>query len=151
FGGGIESTTLLEQFLREGKTVYPVYQHWGLRWEDCELSYARHFCRALAGDRLAPLAEVRCPPGETLAGHWSRTGVGVPRAGDPAGSLEIPLRNLGLLTTAAARFAHLPELHLAMGTTADNHFSDGSRAFFDACERLFAIQFARPVRILTPL
>ena len=49
-------------------------------------------------------------------------------------SLEIPLRNLSLLTTAAAHFAHLPELHLAMGTTADNHFSDGSRAFFDACE-----------------
>jgi 7-cyano-7-deazaguanine synthase len=151
FGGGIESTTLVKRFLAEGKAVWPVYQHWGLRWEDCELAYSRRFCQAFACERLHPLTEIRCSPPDALAGHWARTGAEVPRAGAPPGSLEIPLRNLTLLTTAAARFCQLPELHFVMGTTADNHFSDGSRAFFDACERLLTLQFCRPVRVLTPL
>ncbi len=151
FGGGIESTTLVKRFLGEGKAVWPVYQHWGLRWEDCELAFSRRFCRACACERLHPLMEIRCSTPDAVKGHWAVTGGKVPRAGDPAGALEIPLRNLTLLTNAAFRLARLPELHLVMGTTADNHFSDGSRAFFDACERLLALQFSRPVRILTPL
>jgi 7-cyano-7-deazaguanine synthase len=151
FGGGIESTTLLKRFLAERKTVLPVYQHWGLRWEDAELSSSRRFCRACACAHLHPLKEVRCSPPDALAGHWALTGANVPRAGDPPQALEIPLRNLTLLTTAAFHLRGLPELQLVMGTTADNHFSDGSRAFFDACERLLALQFCRPVRILTPL
>jgi 7-cyano-7-deazaguanine synthase len=151
FGGGIESTTLLGRFLAEGRTVWPVYQHWGLRWEDCELLHARRFCRAMACERLRPLLEIRHSPGEVLGGHWSVTGVRIPRAGDPASSLEIPLRNLTLLRTAAARLPDLPELHLVMGTTADNHFSDGSREFFDRCEQTLQGEFGKPVRILTPL
>jgi 7-cyano-7-deazaguanine synthase len=151
FGGGIESTTLVRRFLAEGKTVVPVHQHWGLHWEDGELACSRRFCWANACARLHPLMEIRCSTPDALAGHWAVTGVKVPRAGDPAGALEIPLRNLTLLTTAVLRLGRLPEWHLVMGTTADNHFSDGSRAFFDACERLLALQFSRPVRILTPL
>ncbi len=151
FGGGIESTTLVKRFLAEGKSVWPVHQHWGLRWEDAELSHARRFCRACACERLHPLKEVRCSPPDAMEGHWALTGAMVPRPGDPPGRLEIPLRNLTLLANAGYRLGDLPELRLVMGTTADNHFSDGSRAFFDACERLFALQFGRPVRILTPL
>jgi 7-cyano-7-deazaguanine synthase len=151
FGAGVESTTLVKRFLAEGEAVWPVYQHWGLRWEDCELLYARNFCRASACGRLHPLAEVRLPHRDVLGGHWAVTGDRVPRAGDPPQSLEIPSRNLSLLATAAARLAHLPELRLVMGTTADNHFRDGTREFFDACARLLSLQSGRPVSVLTPL
>jgi 7-cyano-7-deazaguanine synthase len=83
--------------------------------------------------------------------HWAVTGVDIPCAHDPPQSLEIPLRNLTLLTTAAARCAQLPELRLVIGTTADNRFSDGTRSFFDNCERLLTSEFRRPVCVLTPL
>jgi 7-cyano-7-deazaguanine synthase len=151
FGGGIESTSLVKHFLRKGKTVLPVHEHWGLRWEDCELRYARRFCQANACDRLHPLIEIRHSPDDVLNQHWSITGVKIPQAGDPPPSLEIPVRNLTLLTVAAAHLPQLPELHLVMGTTADNHFSDGSRAFFDACEERLTREFHRPIRVLTPL
>jgi 7-cyano-7-deazaguanine synthase len=151
FGAGVESTMLVKCFLDEGRTVWPVYQHWGLRWEDCELAHARRFCDVFACERLRPLLEIRHAPGETMAGHWAITGVKIPRAGDPPLSLEIPVRNFTLLRTAASRFPELPELHLVMGTTADNHFSDGSRAFFDDCERRLTKETGRPVRVLTPL
>jgi 7-cyano-7-deazaguanine synthase len=151
FGSGIESTTLVKRSLTEGKTVLPVYQHWGLPWEDCELLHAHRFCQANACDHLHPLVEVRHSHREMMEGHWAASGGKAPQTGDSPQALEIPLRNLTLLVVATARLAHLPELHLVMGTTADNHFSDGTREFFDACERLLCLQFARPVRILTPL
>jgi 7-cyano-7-deazaguanine synthase len=151
FGGGIESTTLTRRFLAEGKLVLPVYEHWGLHWEDCELAYARRFCEANACARLLPLEGICSPHRDVLSGHWAVTGKNIPRTGDPFLALEIPLRNLTLLTTAAARVSHLPEFHFVMGTTADNHFRDGTRDFFDSCQRLLANEFRRPVRILTPL
>ncbi len=43
------------------------------------------------------------------------------------------------------------ELHLALGTTIENTFSDGTRRFFDQCEELLSLQRGKPVRILTPL
>jgi 7-cyano-7-deazaguanine synthase len=150
FGAGIESTTLVRQLLAEGKTVAPVYQHWGLHWEDSELSYARRFCDANACERLVPLTVVRYSQREILGNHWAVTGLNLPRAGDPPTSLEIPVRNLTLLITAARSFSW-PELNLVMGTTADNHFRDGSRAYFDQCARLLSLEFGKPVRILTPL
>jgi 7-cyano-7-deazaguanine synthase len=77
--------------------------------------------------------------------------VKIPRAGDPPLALEIPQRNLTLLGTAAARLSHLPRLHLVMGTTADNRFSDGTREFFDRCEQSLTLELGRPVSVLTPL
>jgi 7-cyano-7-deazaguanine synthase len=151
FGGGVESTTLVKQFLSEGETVWPIYACWGLRWEECELSFSRRFCEANACARLLPLAVIRHARQDVMDDHWAITGVGIPRAGDPSSSLEIPMRNLTLLIGAAARASYLPELRLVMGTTADNHFRDGTREFFDSCERLLSIELGKQVSILTPL
>jgi 7-cyano-7-deazaguanine synthase len=151
FGAGIESTMLVKRLLGEGKVVAPVYEHWGLRWEDCERAYARRFCEANACGGLLPLSEINYSHRDVLDGHWSVSGVNFPRAGDSFQALEIPLRNLTLLTNAAARFSHLQELRLVIGTTADNNFSDGTRSFFDKCETQLTADIHRPVRILTPL
>lgn len=151
FGAGVESTTLVQRLLAEGKMVWPVYQHWGLHWEDCELDHARRFCKVRACERLRPLMEIRRPPPAGMEHHWAVTGIGFPRAADTFHALEIPQRNHTLLVTAARQCAQMPELRLVMGTTADNRFSDGSRAFFDQCERQLGQELDRPVRILTPL
>jgi 7-cyano-7-deazaguanine synthase len=40
---------------------------------------------------------------------------------------------------------------LALGTTADNNYPDGSRAYFDQCEKILSLEAGHPVMILTPL
>jgi 7-cyano-7-deazaguanine synthase len=150
-GGGIESTLLVKQLLRSGVPVLPMHVRCGLRWEDCEALYIRRFCQANACAGLLPLVEIEAACAELLEGHWSVTGSRIPRAGDAPSSLEIPERNWTLLDTVARRLPDLTELHLVLGTTADNSYSDGTRGFFDGCERTLTAQLGKPVRIETPL
>jgi len=164
-GGGVESTALVKRFLADGWDVVPIHVHCGLIWDDCESRYVRRFCDANAGPRLAPLVEIHLPLQDFLKGHWTVTGLDVPRAGAAAADLEIPLRNLTLLSFALYRLRQqgaVPtngeepvatdrDLTLALGTTADNCYRDGSRAYFDKCEEIFSLDAGRPVRVLTPL
>jgi 7-cyano-7-deazaguanine synthase len=166
-GGGVESTTLVRRFLAAGRRVVPVHVHCGLIWDDCESGYVRRFCAASASPSLDQLIEIRLPLDDFLKGHWAVTGTGVPRAKAPSAELEIPLRNLTLLAFALHRITQLPTprasraannkargLHrfaLALGTTADNSYSDGSRDYFDKCEGILRLEAGRPVHILTPL
>ncbi|MBI3862656.1 MAG: 7-cyano-7-deazaguanine synthase [Planctomycetia bacterium] len=152
-GGGVESTALVRRFLAEGRHVSPVHVHCGLIWDDCESVYARRFCDANAGPLLAPLVEIRLPLGGFLNGHWATTGKNVPASGALSAELEIPLRNLTLLGFAlhAARRPPNGVHKLALGTTADNNYPDGSRDYFDKCEAVFSLEAGGPVQILTPL
>ncbi len=150
-GGGVESTTLVRQFLGHGRPVVPVHIHCGLIWDDCETRYVRRFCAAVASPQLAPLIEIRLPLADFLQGHWAVTGTNIPRAGDAAADLEIPLRNLTLLSFALHRLKHLEEFALAVGTTADNCYRDGSRTYFDKCEELLSLEVGRRMQVLTPL
>lgn len=180
-GGGVESTSLVKRFLAEGRPVSPVHIHCGLIWDDCERAHVRRFCEANAGPKLSPLAEIRLPLDGFLSGHWAITGINVPRAGAPSADLEIPLRNLTLLGfalhvargrlngahcsvgwnlpgTNARPQGHRPprdelahSIELALGTTKDNNYSDGSRDYFDKCEQVLSLEAGRPVRVITPL
>lgn len=162
-GGGIESTLLVREFLAEGRPVVPVHVHCGLIWDDCESRYVQRFCDANAAPALAPLVEIRLPLGEFLQGHWAVTGARVPRAGDSSTDLEIPLRNLTLLSFALHGLNPQHGLNrqhglhpqedfaLALGTTADNCYRDGSRAYFDKCSELLSLEAGRDVEVLTPL
>ncbi len=149
-GGGIESTLLVKQFLAEGQRVVPVHVHCGLIWDDCESGFARRFCGANAAPSLAALLEIRLPLADILRGHWAVTGVGVPRAGDPSADLEIPLRNLTLLSFACQALKTEEPAALALGTTADNCYRDGSRAYFDKCAELLSLEAGRRICVLTP-
>jgi 7-cyano-7-deazaguanine synthase len=150
-GGGVESTALVRRFLDEGRRVVSVHVHCGLIWDDCESRYVRRFCAAVAAPALAPLVEIRLPLGGFLPGHWAVTGRNVPRAGASSADLEIPLRNLTLLSFALHAVQRDEPAALALGTTADNCYRDGSRAYFDKCEELLGLEAGRPVKVLTPL
>jgi len=69
---------------------------------------------------------------------------------ETSGQLEVPLRNLMLTSIAANAFRRRGPLTLRIGTTGDNSFGDGSRAFFDACEAALSLDLGVPVRIETP-
>lgn len=150
-GGGVESTALVRRYLAMGETVVPVHVRCGLIWDDCEAEFVRRFLAANAGAGLKPLIEISIPLHDFLGDHWAVTGRGIPGSSAPSSDLEIPLRNLTLLSFAVHRLRQLPALSLAMGTTADNCYRDGSRAYFDKCEDVLAVEAGHPVKILTPL
>jgi 7-cyano-7-deazaguanine synthase len=163
-GGGVESTALVRRFLAEGRAVVPVHVHCGLIWDDCETRSVRRFLESNTGKNLSALVEIRLPLDDFLRGHWTVTGVNVPRAGASSADLEIPLRNLTLLSFALHRLRQIRngeahpvassavagEFALALGTTADNCYRDGSRAYFDKCEEVLSLDAGCPVQVLTP-
>ncbi len=149
-GGGVESTSLVRRFLDSGRRVVPVHMHCGLIWDDVEALFVQRFCAAQDDERLVPLIQFQVPLAGWLDGHWAVTGKDVPRAGANGRDLEIPLRNLTLLSFALPKVAHLSEFQFAVGTTADNSFRDGSREYFDRSQELLSLEAGRPIGILTP-
>jgi 7-cyano-7-deazaguanine synthase len=150
-GGGVESTWLVAKFLAAGEEVVPVHVYCGLIWDACESRFVRRFCAEFARPALHELIEIRLPLADFLNTHWAVTARKVPAAGDPAAKLEIPLRNLTLLSFALHCLPPQPHYRLALGTTADNSYRDGSRAYFDRCQELLSLEIGRPVQVLTPL
>lgn len=149
-GGGVESTSLVARFLADGRDVIPIHITCGLRWDAAESRWVRRFCKSLQSPRLADLIEIPLPLSGFLRDHWAVTGVDIPRAGAASARLEIPLRNLTLLGFAVHWLKHVPRYELALGTTADNHYPDGSRDYFDRVEAVLTLEAGFPIRILTP-
>lgn len=149
-GGGVESTSLVSRFLSRQRRVVPVHVHCGLIWDDVETLFVQQFCQARASDNLDPLIQFQIPLAGWLDDHWAVTGNNIPRAGARSHDLEIPLRNLMLLSFALPKVAHLSDFQCALGTTADNSFRDGSRAYFDSAQELLSLEAGRPIEILTP-
>jgi len=149
-GGGVESTVIVSRLLADGNVVQPIRVNCGLIWDAAESRSVQRFYAALTCDKLLPLIEIDLPLGGFLVPHWAVTGIGIPQADDETARLEIPLRNLTLLAFAVQRLSHLPRITIATGTTADNSFRDGSRAYFDQCQTLLSLETGRPVTIITP-
>jgi len=148
-GGGVESTTLLRDTLASGGQVVPVFVECGLLWERGGRRAVDEACRYLASPRLRDLVTITVD----LSGLMPRHLVGDPAAAptvETSAQLEVPLRNLMLTSIAANAFRHGGPLTLAVGTTADNSFGDGSRPFFDACQTVLSLDLGVPVRIETP-
>ena len=154
-GGGV-STASSNGFLRS-RTVVPVHVHCGVVWDDCGTRHVQRFLESNAEPYLSRAVEVRLPLHDFLGSHWTVTGVNVPRAGASSADLEIPLRNLTLLSFALHRLRQLRNHEaepatpataagaytLALGTTADNCYRDGSRAYFDKCEEVLSLDRCR--------
>ena len=150
-GGGIESTRLVWDFLDLGRSVVPLHVSCGLIWDQCEAEHIQRFLAARKSPQLQQLIEIEISLAGFLGPHWAVTGQRVPSADAESAELEIPLRNLLLLGLAVHRLRHLPQYDLALGTTADNSYRDGSREYFDQCEKVLSIEAGHDVRILTPL
>lgn len=148
-GGGVESTTLLRDSLASNATVFPVFVECGLLWERGGRHAVVEACRHLASPTLRDLMILTVD----LSGLMPRHLVGDPtssRIVETTARLEVPLRNLMLTSIAANAFRHAGPLRLAVGTTADNSFGDGSRPFFDACQAVLSLDLGAPVCIDTP-
>ena len=149
--GGLDSAVLLARLLRAGGRVWPVYLRCGLAWEAAELSWLRRFLRAVRSPRLLPLCVLDVSLRGAYGAHWSITGRGVPGARSADAAVELPGRNLLLLSHAAIAGVWRGVTRLAVGTLHGNPFSDASPRFFRTMAACLTQALGRPIRIEAPL
>jgi 7-cyano-7-deazaguanine synthase len=148
--GGLDSAILLDHLLQQGRQALPLYVQCGFRWEAAERYWLRRFLRVIRTTQLLPLQLVELPRGSLSSAHWSVTGRGVPDAASPDTAVELPGRNL-LLLSAAVVGAPRRVTTVALGTLKGNPFSDASPRFFRQMGRCLSTALGRRIRLLTPL
>jgi 7-cyano-7-deazaguanine synthase len=149
--GGVDSAVLAGLLLASGRRVQPLYVRSGLWWEQAERRALSRFLEAIAQVRLSPLVVLESPVEDLYpAGHWSRSGQGVPDAASADEAVFLPGRN-ALLVLRAGLWCSLNEIDdLALAPLDGNPFEDASTEFFRDLESVLARSGPRPVRIARP-
>lgn len=151
YSGGLDSSIVLLDLLRQGFLVQPLYVVSGLSWEGAELSSARQFLSAVARPALAELVTIEMPVADLYGDHWSVTGRGVPAADSPDEAVYLPGRN-PLLLIKARLWCQLNGIdQLAIGCLATSPFADASDEFFSRFQRVMDSALGGHVRIIRPL
>jgi 7-cyano-7-deazaguanine synthase len=128
--GGLDSSVLVGDLVRQGKHVHPIYVRAGLRWEAVELEFLRHFLAGIAAPNLGELVVLDMPVRDLYGAHWSLTGQNVPDAESPDAAVYLPGRNL-LLLLKAMLWCHLHGVPvLALAVLRGNPFPDATERFF---------------------
>ena len=148
--GGLDSSVLLAELARAGRSVFPIFVRAGLKWERVELATLRKFIAALKRDNIEDVAVLDFPTVDIARDHWSVTGKDVPGYRALLASNYIPGRNLSLLTKAAMFCAKNRIGAIAMAPLHSNPFPDARPEFFRAVERAVKLGMELPLRILTP-
>jgi len=148
--GGLDSSVMLAELARRGRSVFPIYVRAGLRWEREELAVLRRFIRALERNAIEPITVLNLPAGDLDRDHWSVTGRGVPGYRAAISSNYIVGRNLSLLSIAAIFCAQNRIGEIAIAMLRGNPFPDAQPRFFRAFERAVAFGVGLPLRIATP-
>lgn len=153
--GGIDSSVLLADLARKGRTIFPVYIRCGFFWERAELYWLRKYIRALPGDlrrRIRALTILDLAASDLLKKktHWAVTGRKVPgyHSADP--EVCLPGRNLFLLSKAAVFCSLLKIPILALGSLSGNPFPDATPKFFRMVEKTARMGLGYPLRIVAP-
>ncbi|MFD0009100.1 7-cyano-7-deazaguanine synthase [Streptomyces sp. NPDC127178] len=144
--GGLDSCVLIGDLARH-YTVHPLYITCGLAWEEEERRALERFLGALDSPAVEPVTVLPAPVAALYGAHWSVTGRGVPAAGTPDSAVELPGRNLLLLTTAAVWCSRNDIEEIAIGTLAHSVMPDATPAFFQDYARCLSTGLA-PHRIV---
>jgi len=150
FSGGIESAVLMGEAVKADLKPIPVYVSTGTRWENAELESVKIYLESLQIG-LSDKIVIRKSMSGKIEGHWAYNGNSYPLVEEDVQMLKIPGRNETLLKEAVSFGRDDLKVILAIGTTADNPFSDGDRQFFDKMETLLSSKRGERVTILTPL
>lgn len=149
--GGVESALLLKELLAEGHTVIPCYVECGMRWEAAERAALERLLGMMAHERLEALVVLTSPVGDCLGEHWGMTGLGVPDSASPDEAVELPGRNLLLISKAAVYASRCAAEAVALGPLRGNPFPDATEAFFTAIAEAASLALGRRVDVLAPL
>jgi 7-cyano-7-deazaguanine synthase len=148
--GGLDSSILVAQLLRQGRHVRPFYVRSGLYWETEELSGLQAFLGSLATPRLEKLVVLDLPLVDLYGHHWSIDGRNAPDAQSADDAVYLPGRNALLLLKPAIWCAMHGIGELALAVLASNPFADATDGFFVQFEEAIhratgsRIRFARP-------
>jgi 7-cyano-7-deazaguanine synthase len=149
--GGFDSAVLIADLAQQGLAVHPIYVRFGLAWEPVEEAHLREFLGSLpATDAVAPLVVLDEPVRDLYGEHWSVSGTDVPDAESPDDAVELPGRNLLLLSKASVWCALHDVPAIALGTLSGNPFPDSSREFFERMGAIAGLGLSHPLAVLTP-
>ena len=150
--GGLDSSILLADLLRQGRRVQPLYVRSRLHWEAAESRAVRRFLEALAhgSPGLLTLVTLDLPVADLYGGHWSVTGQGAPGEESPDEAVYLPGRNVLLLVKAALWCQMHGVDELALGVLQSNPFSDATPAFFEGFQGALNQAIGGRLRILRP-
>lgn len=148
--GGVDSAVLTAEFLRDGRSVQPIYVRFGLAWEAVEEAHLRCFLDTLSGSELRSLVTLDLPVADTYGAHWSLGTDDVPDAHTADDAVYLPGRNLLLLAKSSIWCALHGYPTIALGTLKGNPFADSSREFFGDLEALVHTAVGHRLEIATP-
>jgi 7-cyano-7-deazaguanine synthase len=148
--GGVDSSILVAETLRQGVEVAPLYVRAGFIWEKAELFWLRRLLRRLRHPSLRPLTVVDAPVAPFYGDHWGLSGVGVPAGDSPDDSVYLPGRNLILLSQASVFCAQRGGLAVALAILKGNPFPDAATAFLKCMQRSASLALGRRIRLTTP-
>jgi len=148
--GGLDSSILVGDLLRQGRGVQPIYIRTGVVWQSAELLGLERFLAAIATSQLAKLLTLELPVTDLYGHHWSLSGQNTPASDSPDEAVYLPGRNALLLVKPViwCQMHGIPELALApLGTSP---FDDASAAFLRDYESALNRGSPSPVRLLRP-
>jgi 7-cyano-7-deazaguanine synthase len=153
--GGLDSSVLVAELLRQAHRVQPFYVRSGLYWEREELAAVRAFLQAIAREGISQghLAEpvvLDLPLADLYGSHWSVDGRDPPGAESPDRAVYLPGRN-ALLAIKPALWCGLHGIEqLALAVLAGNPFADATDEFFRRFEAVLQQATGKPLSIVRP-
>ena len=123
FSAGVESSSLAVHYLEGGYIVLPVYVKCGFPWEKVEIRWGERLWVFLK-KKYRRLLPIRILPARGI--------------GPEANSVEMPLRNLILVSTVALEALRRDIDRVGIGSLGMYPFPDNNREFFDDVERLLS-------------
>jgi 7-cyano-7-deazaguanine synthase len=148
--GGLDSSILVGEVLRQGKRVQPIYIRTGLHWQAGELPALTRFLAAVATEHLAELVTLDLPLADLYSGHWSFTGRAIPGVDSPDEAVYLPGRNALLIVKAAVWCQLHGVRELAMAPLGTSPFADASESFFRDFETAINHGSERKLRLSRP-
>ncbi len=148
--GGVDSAVLLDQLLKRGWRVVPIYVRTDCVWQRCELIAVERFLAAVARPGLMELVVFDMPLEDLYGNHWSITGADVPGDATPDEAVYLPGRNPLLLIKSALWCVKHGIEHLAIATLANNPFDDATSEFFARFESMIRLAADANITIARP-
>lgn len=127
--GGLDSSILLAELLRQGQRVQPFYIRTDVVWAAAELAAIRQFLEVMESPGLQELIVFDLPLGDLYQDHWSISGVATPDGTTTDEAVFLPGRN-ALLTIKPLLWCQTHGIaELALATLACNPFADARPEF----------------------
>ena len=148
--GGLDSAVLLVDTARTAGGSTPIFVRGGHLWEPSERAALQRFLAAVDDPRIAAIHDLALPMTDVYGPHWSITGHDSPTWSAPDETVELPGRNLILLTKAAVLAAINGWSTIAIGTLAGNPFPDATPEFFQRFADVASTGLRTRIEIIVP-